>query len=344
MKKQLLSTLLAIGMAVSFTACGGAGASSGSSGSGSDGSQAGTGSGEMAETETAGRTLTVGVSTAPQNISPFTNFTNRQPVVPYLYETLMIRDGDNTMYGVIAKDWSTEDNITYDINIYDYVYDTNGNQIKAEDVVFSLEHARDDAANTWIDSCEATGEYSVRLTLVDDAVSTFPTAIDRAPIVSKASYEASEDSMATTSASSAPYMVTDFVPNTSITFEKNPNYWQTDENLQNLLYKESTVDKLVYTKISEAAQQTIALETGSVDVFYGLANTEVANFIEGGRDADNFTSLGYASPTSYIFYYANQGICAEDMDLRFAIAHAIDKEAIISGWKRSADYRLQCKP
>ena len=331
MKKQLLSTLLAIGMAVSFTACGGAGASSGSSGSGSDGSQAGTGSGEMAETETAGRTLTVGVSTAPQNISPFTNFTNRQPVVPYLYETLMIRDGDNTMYGVIAKDWSTEDNITYDINSYDYVYDTNGNQIKAEDVVFSLEHARDDAANTWIDSCEATGEYSVRLTLVDDAVSTFPTAIDRAPIVSKASYEASEDSMATTSASSAPYMVTDFVPNTSITFEKNPNYWQTDENLQNLLYKESTVDKLVYTKISEAAQQTIALETGSVDVFYGLANTEVANFIEGGRDADNFTSLGYASPTSYIFYYANQGICAEDMDLRFAIAHAIDKEAIIQG-------------
>lgn len=210
-------------------------------------------------------------------------------------------------------------------------YDTSGNQIKAEDVVFSLEHSRDEAANTWIISCEATGEYSVHLVLVDDAVSTFFTAMDRAPIVSKASYEASGDSMTTSSISSAPYIVTDFVPNVSITFEKNPNYWQTDESVQNPLYKESTVDKLVYTKISEAAQQTIALETGAIDVFERVANTEVINFLEGGRDAENFTPLGYASATSYVFYYANQGICADDMDFRFAIAHAIDKAAIVKG-------------
>ena len=71
----------------------------------------------------------------------------------------------------------------------------------------------------------------------------------------------SSDLMATSSVSSAPYMVSEYVPNTSITFVKNPNYWQTDESAQNPLYKEATVDTLVYTKISEAAQQTIALET-----------------------------------------------------------------------------------
>ena len=92
-----------------------------------------------------------------------------------------------------------------------------------------------------------------------------------------------------------------------------------------------TVDKLSYTKISEAAQQTIALETGAIDVFEGISNTEVANFLEGGRDADNFTALGFASPISYIFYYANQGICGEDQNLRLAIAHAIDKNVIVQG-------------
>ena len=101
--------------------------------------------------------------------------------------------------------------------------------------------------------------------------------MNRAPIVSKKAYEESADQMATSIVSTSPYMVTDFVPNVSITLEKNPNYWQTDESLQCPLYKDMTADKLSYTKISEAAQQTIALETGAVDVFEGISNTEIAS-------------------------------------------------------------------
>ena len=59
-----------------------------------------------------GRELTVGNMMAPQNISPFTNFTNRQPVMQYLYETLALKDSaTGELYGVIAKSWTTEDNI-----------------------------------------------------------------------------------------------------------------------------------------------------------------------------------------------------------------------------------------
>lgn len=281
--------------------------------------------------EAAGRELKVGAATAPQNISPFTHFSNRQPVCPYLYETLVEKDLDGNFYGIIAKDWTTEDNITYNFEIYDYVTDTEGNNITAEDCVFSLEHARDEAANTWIAGAEVTGDYTFTVTLVDDAVSTFPTAMNRAPIVSKAAYEASSDGMATEPVSTSPLTVTEFVPNVSISFEKNANYWQTDESVQNPLYTNLTVDKISYTKIAEAAQQTIALETGAIDVFEGISNTEIANFLEGGRDAENFTTLGFASPISYIFYYANQGICGEDINLRMAIAHAIDKSVIVQG-------------
>lgn len=309
MKKKAVSGLLAFGMAVSLIV----------------------GAVPVSAAEEGKKELKVGAATAPQNISPFTSFTNRQPVQQYLYEPLIEKDAEGNFYGIIAKDWSTEDNINYDFEIYDYVTDTAGNNITAEDVVFSLEHARDEAANTWISSAEVTGDYTFTLTLVDDAVSTFPTAMNRAPIVSKAAYEASADGMSTTSVSTAPYLVTEFVPNVSITFEKNPNYWQTDESVQNPLYKNMTVDKLSYTKIAEAAQQTIALETGAIDVFEKIANTEIGNFLEGGRDAENYTALGYASPDSYIFYYANQGTCAEDVNLRMAIAHAIDKSVIVQG-------------
>lgn len=330
MKKKIAAMTLALSMVLSLAACGTSSPANTAGGSSAAAASAGSSTAPGTDQD-GGRELKIGVTTAPQNISPFTNFTNRQPVVSYLYETLVARDQEGNFYGIIAKDWSTEDNITYDFEIYDYVYDTAGNQIKADDVVFSLEHARDEAANTWIAGAEATGEYTLTVTMVDDSVSTFPTGMDRAPIVSRASYEASADSMATSSISTAPYMVTDFVANVSITFEKNPNYWQTDESLQNPLYKESTVDKLYYTKISEAAQQTIALETGAIDAFSVIANTEVANFLEGGRNTENFEALGYASATSYVFYYANQGICAQDMNLRYAIAHAIDKNAIVQG-------------
>lgn len=309
MKKRKLSKVLALGLVASMVAT----------------------AVPVSAEETERRELKVGTATAPQNISPFTHFTNRQPVWQYLYENLVDKDTEGNFYGIIAKDWSTEDNITYNFEIYDYVTDTAGNNITAEDCVFSLEHARDEAANTWISSAEVTGDYTFTLTLVDDAASTFQTAINRAPIVSKKEYEKSADGMATTSVSTAPYMVSEFVPNVSITLEKNPNYWQTDEELQSPMYKQMTVDKLSYTKISEAAQQTIALETGAIDVYEGISNTEIANFLEGGRDADNFTALGFASPISYVFYYANQGICGEDLNLRMAIAHAIDKNAIVQG-------------
>ena len=282
--------------------------------------------------EGEGKSLTVGANMAPQNISPFTNFTNRGPVVHYLYETLALKDpATQDYYGVLAKSWTTEDYITYHFEIYDYIYDTAGNHITADDVVFSLEHGRDEAAVTWIVSVEKTGDYTFDLTLTDAAPSSFSTVMERGVIVSKAAYEAASDGMSTSSISTAPYMVTDYVPNVSITFEKNPNYWQTDESLQCPLYKEMTVDKMAYTKIAEAAQQTIALETGAIDVYDRIANSEVANFLEGGRDAGKFTVITKPTDTTYVQYFSREGLCGADINLRKAISYAIDKEMLVMG-------------
>ena len=286
----------------------------------------------MALAESEGRSLTVGANMAPQNISPFANFTNRGPVTQYLYETLALKDpATQQFYGVLAKNWTTEDYVTYDFEIYDNIFDTAGNQIKASDCVFSLEHGRDDAAITWIVSAEVTGDYTFKLTLTDASPSSFSTVMERGAIVSQASYEAASDGMATSSVSSAPYMVTDFVPNVSITFEKNPNYWQTDEAAQNPMYKNMTVEKLAYTKIAEASQQSIALETGAIDVFEKIANSEVSNFLEGGRNADGFTVITKPTDITYVQYFASAGLCGTDINLRKAISYAIDKEMLVMG-------------
>jgi len=329
-KKFLTFIALAVIAAVLLTACAGGGTDTGSATTGEKNSSGEAANAAGSANGTEPRVLKVGVSTCPQNISPFTSFTNRQPVQGLLYEFLMDRDVDGNWRGIIAKDWKTDDNIVYDIEIYDYVYDNGGNHITAEDVAFSLIHARDDAANTWIADAEVTGEYTVRLTLSDAQFSTLPTAINRAPIVSKAAFEASEDNMNSVSYSTGPYICTDFVPNVSITFEKNPNYWQKDESLQNVLYRCGTADKLIYTKIAESAQQSIALETGTINVFETLATTEVENFLEGGRNYENFTAIGNPTVTCYMLYFGSKGIGADE-NFRKACSYAVDKNAIVIG-------------
>lgn len=279
-----------------------------------------------------GRSLTIGANMAPQNISPFTNFTNRGPVGQYFYETLCLKDpATQDYYGVLAKNWTTEDYVTYHFEIYDYIVDSIGNPIKASDCVFSLLHGRDEAAITWIIDAVETGEYTFDLVLQDNSPSSFSTVMERGMIVSQASYEAASDGMATSCVSSAPYMVTDFVPNVSVTFEKNPNYWQTDESVQNPMYKNMTVEKLAYTKIAEASQQSISLETGAIDAYEKIANSEVANFREGGRDANDFTVITKPTDITYVQYFSREGLCGMDINLRKAISYAIDKEMLVLG-------------
>jgi ABC-type transport system substrate-binding protein len=318
MKKKILSLTLAVAMTLSLVGCSGSTTTT-------DGASTST------EVEDSSKVLNIGVSTAPQNISPFVNFSNRQPVNQYLYETLMVQNQEGGWDPCIAKTMETSDYLTYTFEIFDYVKDSEGNAITASDCVYSLEHARDEAANTWIDSAEVTGDYTFTLTVTDDAPSTIQTAINRAPIVSQAAYEASGDGMSTTVISTAPYKVSEFVSNVSINFIKSENYWQTDSEYITPLAANMNLDGMNFIKIAESAQQTVALETGTVDCFYKLATSEVENFLEGGRDAENFTVVKGSLDSCYCFYFGNESFLMDDENLRFAILYAIDKEAINIG-------------
>ena len=56
------------------------------------------------------------------------------------YEYLITRE-DGVAYGVLAKSWDEVDPKTYDVELYDYIHDAEGNPLTASDVVFSFESA-----------------------------------------------------------------------------------------------------------------------------------------------------------------------------------------------------------
>ena len=70
-----------------------------------------------------------------------------------------------------------------------------------------------------------------------------------------------------------PFTITDFVEGTSITWEKNPNYWKNDEKFpQNRL---PYLDKLVALIMTDSATRLAAMRSGKIDYTGHLGNTQV---------------------------------------------------------------------
>ena len=76
--------------------------------------------------------INVGGPTGWDTLSPFrSNVGNNIPVLQtVVYESLGYLDGSNTLVSWCAKEWKTTDNgVTYDITLYDYITDSAGNKI-----------------------------------------------------------------------------------------------------------------------------------------------------------------------------------------------------------------------
>lgn len=277
--------------------------------------------------------LTIGTGSATSTMTPFGTW-SAGVAEKAVFEQLATLDGvGGTLTGIIAKEWHTiDDGTTWDVTIYDYVYDSQGNHITAEDVSYCCNDRIGIAAMAKCKACEVVGEYTVRITLANNGLGTLNAVMNGFNIVSKAAYEASPDGMATSPVGTGPYVVTDFVAGGYVSIVKNENYWQTDESLRSI-YAKATVDELTFVTIQEATQQTIALETDTIDCMNVITSTEADKFEAGGEHASNFTVMPSALQQFYMTSFSGDESSAtgNDLNLRLAIAYAIDTNGLIAG-------------
>ena len=344
MKKQLsraIALLLAVVFILALAACGDSGSnnpgtsnnpnaganptSGGSTNSGNEGNEGNGGS--------TYHSLTIGTGSATSTMTPFGTW-SAGVAEKAVFEQLATLDGvGGELTGIIAKEWHTiDDGTTWDVTIYDYVHDSAGNHITAEDVAFCANDRIGIAVMTKCLACEVVGEYTVRITLANNGLGTLNAVMNGFNIVSQAAYEASPDGMATAPIGTGPYIVDDFVAGGYVTIVKNEDYWQTDESLRNL-YAKATVDELTFITIQEATQQTIGLETGTIDAMNVITNTEVDKFEEGGQYASDFTVLPAPLQQFYMTSFSGDPSrpTSDDLNLRLAIAYAIDTQGLIAG-------------
>jgi ABC-type transport system substrate-binding protein len=303
MKKSVVFLLMLVLMvAVLATACGGDGG-----------------------TSTGGSEVTVAISADPGDLGPFVGMSlGRIGVLNTMYEFLL---ADETP--VIAESFETNaDGTGAVVKVRAGVTDSAGNAVTAADVAFSyttgmaagnLQPLGDIKSVTATDA--TTVEFTFKKALSGRDVEGI---LGEQPIVSQKAYEASTDKFATKPVTTSAYVVTESVPGSTITFEKNATYWQTDAALKSP-FAVQNIDKIVFQVITEPAQHSVALETKAVDLSGSVSGADVTRF-EGNADftvqklLDNLTQcLNFNGSTGNPF---------TSLELRQAVAYAIDKDAV----------------
>ncbi len=122
---------------------------------------------------------------------------------------------------------------------------------------------------------------------------------------------------------SGPFKFVEWVPKTSVTMEKNPDYNWGPTDIGHA--GEAFLDTLQYLEIAEAATRAAALESGDIDAAQMVAS-QAAQF-EGNSDVE--IVLVPSVGTSRMIAFNMHKAPLDDIRVRKAINHAIDKEALI---------------
>lgn len=295
----------------------------------------GTNTPSSSNSETAEKkVLTVGAQQDPGNLTPWgKTVACRFYINSALYEPLFWINMDKELTPILAKSYENLGNGTYEVTLFDYIYDSNGNQLKASDVVFSLDQYIAEGSNarnvSALESYEATGEYTVQFHFKNDRVGNFEFLATNVYCCTEASFNASPDGMLTTPIGTGRYALKDFVTGSSYTFEKKDTYWQTDE--QYICEKNSAnVDEIVLKQITDNSTIAIALENGEIDFSENVVIDDRVNFM----NSDGTTLDGYIAKEVmtysliHLTYNCSENSPLQDINLRKAISYAIDSAAI----------------
>ena len=285
--------------------------------------------------------VTVAVGADPSNLGPFVGMSmGRIGVLNTMYAYLFyVNPETESLDPYLAKSLENTAEKTYVVTLFDYITDSAGNHITAADVAFSYNTAME--ANVYrplgdVESVTATGDYTVEFVTKEvPGPGGIEKIVTECPIVSQVAYEASDDDFATMPVTPAAYKLTEYVPGSSLTFERRADYWQTDPSLSPVV-AQANVQKAVFQIITEPAQHTVALQTGSADVSTSIPGSDIDLF-EGNPDYNVFKRLD--NLTNVLAFNGSEGHPFTSQELRQAVAYAIDTTAMCAAVSPGA-----CRP
>lgn len=265
----------------------------------------------------------VGLVLEPPSLDPTAEAAAAVDEVVYanVFEGLTRFAADGSILPALAESWTiSDDGLTYTFKLHEGVTFHDGSAFDAEDVKFSLDRINAEgslnaqkALYTSIESVTVVDPTTVELKLKQpDGNLIYNLAWGDAVIVAPESADANK----TNPIGTGPFSFKDRVEGDSITLEKNQSYWGTPVKLEAATFR----------FIADPTAAFGALQAGDVDTFPNFPAPETVAQFEGDP---RFRVVIGATEGETILAMNNAKL--DNVKVRQAIAHAIDRQAIIEG-------------
>ena len=240
-----------------------------------------------------------------------------------VFEGLTRFMGDGSVVPGLAKTWEiSEDGLTYTFKLHSGVTFHDGTTMDAEDVKFSLDRiGAEDSANAQKALFSAISEVNViDPTTVEITLSEpngnllFNLAWGDAVIVAPESI----DNIKQLPIGTGAFKFTSWTQGDNIMIEKNPNYWGSP----------AALDMATFKFISDPTAAFASMMAEDVDVFVGFPAPE--NLPQFEADP-RFQVLVGSTEGETILAMNNKQAPFDNVKVREAVAHAINRQAIIDG-------------
>lgn len=328
--KKCIVVLLCLALVLSLVAC----ASTTNSDSQETGPSGDTSSGDTSSGDTssdngasqpseATDSIIVAYPTDPGNLSPFGTSNSFTDFIVYnLYEPLFkLSDATNEIVPLIMESYDlSDDGLIYTFHLNKGVKDINGNEITAQDCLFSFLLCKDspmgsETSMVDFEKTEAVDDYTFKLVTTSPG-KMYMSKIAKVYIVSEKSYNDSPDQFVTTPVGTGPYKLDEWVQGSSVKLVANESYWNDNK---------PTVQNLEFKIIGEPSQRTNTLMTGECNFVYDylISDADYINGTDGFKTEDRNTNTVYA-----IFFNCAEGKAGYDINFRKAVCLALNNEGL----------------
>ncbi len=279
----------------------------------------------MGMAQAANTDITVAMQLEPPHLDPTSAAAGAIDNVVYsnIFEGLTRFMGDGSVVPGLAESWTvSDDGLTYTFKLHSGVKFHDGTTMDAEDVKFSLDRARaEDSTNAQkglfknIADVTVVDPQTVKVTLSAPTGNfLFNMAWGDAVIVAPESIE----NIKTHPVGTGAFTFTNWVQGDKIELTRNADYWGTPAKLE----------KATFKFISDPTAAFAAVMAEDVDVFSGFPAPE--NLPQFEADP-RFQVLVGSTEGETILSTNNKMPPFDNVKVREAMAHAIDRQAIIDG-------------
>jgi peptide/nickel transport system substrate-binding protein len=213
-------------------------------------------------------TITIATPIDPLSLDPaFDTNIKSISVMTQVYDMLVWRDSEGELIPALAESWEFLEPTVLEMKLRQGVKFHNGDEFKADDVVFTFERLMDEAnpvpLSTYVkgsvETIEKIDDYTIRITTPNPRALII-AELSRIMIVPKDAVEQAQDEFGLKPVGTGPYKFVRWDKNEKIVYEAFDDHWR----------GRPRVDNIIFTIMPEDFARFAALKTGEVDIISNL--------------------------------------------------------------------------